>query len=329
MLFKRPRLRPGRPLVNAALASVVIFLGACSGERDAPDAPAADNQVPDAPATSTEGIELPAVWSTVPLAGPITNLAFAGGAGPVLAVALEGGKVQLFDLNGDALSDPVDFGIRQIASGETVRLQDTLLTLFPALGTDGSVSLLAYAPSLDAPALLPLLPTANAAGLCAGAPLDPDDLMQIAYWTPVAPERLIHLAVVENAGNLSVAPATEPVDNETAPIAACALGLDITTARRNTISAIARIGELSAEIDLALNLDGLVTARSLDGTVDAITFRDGLTVRAPAVTTAIAALSDVRFGGYPDGVIVIGGEVADGEHRITFVEPGPLFSDLN
>lgn len=312
-------------LVNVSFAAAMIFLSACSDNREDGALEPVDNSSETIEIERSQSVDLPAVWNTTSLTAAITDLGLSGGPDPRLAVTMEGGLFQLFDLNGAVLTAPTELGATAIASGETVVLGDVLLTLFPGLDESGGIFVYAHNAVLDAPVALPLLPTANAAGLCAGPPLQPDDLMQIAYWTPIAPERLIHLAVVEENGELSVIPATEPSDGEANPIAACILGLDITTARSSDVRTLARIGEPGVEYDIVLYKDGHLTARAADGELQAIILNDGISVRAPSAPSSLAALTDVRFGGYPNGVIILGGELETGDHRITFVEPGPLF----
>ena len=63
---------------------------------------------------------------------------------------------------------------------------------------------------------------------------------------------------------------------------------------------------------------------SNDEEVQAFTVSDGITVRPPARPVDMAATGDARNGGYPGGVIVIGGQSPNGAHMVTFIDPSQV-----
>ncbi|MEL6955435.1 MAG: hypothetical protein AAFO88_02210, partial [Pseudomonadota bacterium] len=48
---------------------------------------------------------LPAVWNTSDLEGTVSDIALAGGGASMLAIAYTGGGLEIFDLEGDRLSE--------------------------------------------------------------------------------------------------------------------------------------------------------------------------------------------------------------------------------
>ena len=58
-----------------------------------------------------------------------------------------------------------------------------------------------------------------------------------------------------------------------------------------------------------------------EGAVQNFTISDGITVRAPNRPVDMAGTGDARNGGYPGGVLVVGGETTNGAHMITFIDP--------
>lgn len=320
MMFKRPRLRPTCRLVNAGFAAAVIFLAACS--REAPEEPnTTDTNIAEIAASpSPEGLEIPAVWSTSPLPAPIVDIALSGGASPLVAVVMDTGELQLFDMQGDRRTTPVDLGVKAIGDGHPVELDGANLTLFPGIGEDGALNVYVYNTVLGEPIALPLLPEAGAAGLCVGPVAPEHGLIFAGYWTAENQARLEFGSITNNKGDLEWDPAGR-ADNPDIAISSC------------DFFSLAPILSASPVIDMArlTQDDQIRTIENLQGEglrafAEPITIRDGISVRAPNPITAMAALSDVQFGGYPNGVIVIGGPV-NGEHQIVFVEPGPLFND--
>ena len=75
MEFKRWRLSATSPVVNAGLGLALLFTAAaCSKQEKAPEA------APEAAETAAD-VELPAVWATRKLEGPVGSVALSGGSG--------------------------------------------------------------------------------------------------------------------------------------------------------------------------------------------------------------------------------------------------------
>lgn len=319
-MFKRPRLRPTSALVNVSLAAAVIFLVACSGDRgkteETPPKSGADTAITNTPG---DDVVLQAVWATRALSAPIIDLALSGGRDPILAALLATGELQLFDLEGDRITDPEALNLVEIASGQPVTFDDAPLILFPGIDATGSVNVYAYNSVLGAPAPLDLLPGVGAAGLCAGAPLTPDYLLQIAYWTEDAPETLVHGHILQQDGELAWR-SIGAVESSDGPIGSCAAGQDLRYAAADASADLAELTKLDRRFLISRANDGSLRVSEGEMARTPVSIRDGITIEVPTTPTAIAALGEVRFGGYPNGVIVLGGD-----QKITFVEPQALF----
>ena len=319
-MFKRPRLRPTSALVNVSFAAAVIFLVACSGDPDkteeTPPESGAEAAITE---TARDEITLQAVWATRALSASIVDLALSGGNDPILAALLETGELQLFDLEGDRITAPEALDIVEIASGQPVNLEDAPLTLFPGIDQEGSVNVYAYNSVLGAPVPLDLLPGVGAAGICAGVALTPNYLLQIAYWTDEAPETLVHGHVSQEDGELVWVP-IGTLESANGPIGSCVAGLELISRPADASADLAELTKLDRRFVISRTASGELRASEADLASMPMSVRNGLTIEAPTTPTAIAALGEVRFGGYPNGVIVLGGD-----RKITFVEPQALF----
>ena len=321
-MFKRPRLRPVCPLVNVGLAASLIFISACSGDREPPVEETPVQAAPNSSTIDPNPAKLQAVWSTSSLSAPIRDLGLSGGLNPVLASVLEEGQLQLFDLDGEQLTEPTDVGITAIGDGFAATLNELDITMFPGIGSDGSLNVYLYNHVLGAPVALDLIPEANAAGLCVGESATEGALAEIAYWSAEAPSRLMtgEVSVVDeefqwNAGETKEAGGV---------LGACRIGggvYDWTGGGTDLV----KLENDDAEKLLVLSKSGI--HEFVDGTIETpITIRDGISVRVPEPITAMSALSDVKFGGYPQGVVVVGGQV-NGDPKLVFIEPIALFVD--
>lgn len=327
-MFKRPHLRPTSLLVNAGLATSMIFLAACGSDNEATSANSAANSDASAPASAPNDDANPAilqaVWTTKPLAEPITSLAFVGGAEPILAVSLETGALQLFNIEGDRITEPAALDVQALATGQAVVLNEAALTLFPGISTGGDINLYAYASALGDPIKLDFLPDTSAAGLCAGPPLDGTSLMQLAYWTSLRPAELIHGHVQQDASGELLWSPLDTLNSANGPITACLADARLQVATKSTAVNLALLAKFGERFLLAQTAQGNVNVITANGETKPATINDGITVSAPKPATALAALSVVKFGAYPNGVIVLGGAV-NGDSVITFIEPEALF----
>jgi|GEM_PF-3381924 len=323
-MFKRPRLRPTSPLVNVALATSMIFLAACGGDSPQTDTNIEGNLPQSGQNTPSENApnipKLQAVWASSALTAPITDLAFTGGPEPILAAVLQTGELQLFNLLADRITAPIALDVKALATGQAVVLNEAALTLFPGIGTNGDLNFYAYASALGEPIKLDLLPGINASGLCAGAPLDETSVMQLAYWTTDAPDQIVHGHVRQDAaGELTWAP-IETLINDSGPISACIAEAELQVATQDTAVNMALMTKYAKSYILAQTAEGTLNLITKSGNPVPVPVNNGITVRMPEQITAMAGLSTVLYGNYPNGVIVLGGEV-DGAPHIVFVEP--------
>jgi len=323
-MFKRPRLRPASRLVNAGVATSMIFLAACGGDHPQTEANIEDNPpqtAQNAPAsTPINTPKLQAVWASSPLTAPIIDLAFAGGPEPILAAVLQTGEIQLFNLLADRITAPVALNVKALATGQAVVLNEAAVTLFPGIGTNGDLNFYAYASALGEPIKLAFLTGINASGLCAGTPLDKTSVMQLAYWTEDQPTEIVHGHVRQNAaGELAWAP-IETLNNDGGPISACLADAQLQVATQETAVNMALMSNLADRYIVAQTSQGTLNLVTKAGKTSPAPINNGITVRVPEPITAMAGLSTVLYGNYPKGVIVAGGMVDDSPY-IVFIEP--------
>ncbi|MEM8634528.1 MAG: hypothetical protein AAGF33_06080 [Pseudomonadota bacterium] len=320
MLFKRVRLRPGSPLVNVSLAAAVIFLAACSGNEDEPTGEAVDNSSSQTEEVAENTLVLPAVWNTGPLHAPVKDIAFAGGIDPILLALFEDGSAQIFDLNAERLTEPAQIDASVVATGSVVTLGGISLSLFPALSEDGAPIIIAYNSALTSPNVIDLEDDIRARGMClAEIPTD-----GAAFTIQYRPLDGTNDFADSNYRDINITP-EESIQSMPGGIeAAAGPTLECASDRpRSGDVVLLRRGDRFATVQLPPS--GVLKVQTQPGSSRTATIRDGITVRATKEPTAIAALSDVRFGNYPDGVLAVAGPLDSGEHRIALVEPGPLF----
>ncbi len=325
-MFKRPRLRATSPLVNASSALVLLFLvSACGGPSDAPvDSGESEAETPAAALPSRpEGLSLPAVWSTSPLDSPITSVGVAGGLGSTIAVTYETGELQLFDFDAERLTDKAALDVRAVGNGRYLLLSGTPVTLFPGINRSGGMTAYIHGGSLTEP--LPLdLKTEEigiAAGLCSGDPeVEADGVLRLAFWTQEEPNLLYSGRVVEVGDNLAYL-LDEPVEADRA-ITACIMegtGATVFSAPTQNVTVLDRSGKRNT---LTLDTSGNYSRLNEDGAAEPFTIREGISVKVPAVPTAMAGTGDARGGGYPGGLVVISGDIDEnGDNRLVLIDP--------
>ena len=164
MQIKGWRLVAASPFVNAAAGAILLFgAAACSRSEKEPEAPAQAAPI-------TAGLELPAVWSTRPLSGPVRDVAMSTGGGAVLAVAYDGGGLEFFDMEGERIGEPSLFRLKAIADGRSTTIGESSVTLFPGITEAGDIKGYVYSPGLVAPTQidLPIVEERAIQGLCTG-----------------------------------------------------------------------------------------------------------------------------------------------------------------
>ncbi|MEO9969505.1 MAG: hypothetical protein ABJG15_06695 [Hyphomonadaceae bacterium] len=324
-MFKRPRLRPASPLVNVSLAASLIFISACSGEK-ASIAPETDGDPSAAVVVEVvKPTQLQAVWATRALSSKVLDIAISGGPNPVLAAVLAGEQIQLFNLDGELLIDPETVGITKIGDGRTYAVNDVPLTLFPGIGNAGDLNVYVHNSALSAPVALDLLPNAGAVDLCSGTTETDGTLLMVAYWTESQPDTLIIGNVYEDGDSF----AWDPIDEIAygRAIGGCLLvaGEAPAIEPANQAAGMIAINNGARQVTMRRAPGGQIEKLNETG-FEPISVRNGISVRTPEPIAAMAALSVVQFGGYPNGVIVVGGQV-EGQSQLVFVEPIALFED--
>lgn len=316
MQIKGWRLVAASPFVNAAAGAILLFgMAACSRKEKEPEAP------PQAAAVAA-GLELPAIWSTRPLSGPVGDVGISTGGGAVLAVAYDRGGLEFFNMEGERIGEPALFRLKALADGRSTTIGESPLTLFPGVTEEGALKGYIYSPGLVAPTQidLPINEPRLVAGLCTGD-AGTLGLMRIAYWTVVNPMELTTGLLTETNGDLAWKPeATTP---STIEIKSCVFaGGQLISSGAADAAPLTR-GELSALLSLE---EGQPLRISTDYgmTNTDIAVRDGITIEAPRNPTAITALGTLPAGGYPGGVVVVAGENKAGEHQVVFIDPSVI-----
>ena len=316
MQIKGWRLVAASPFVNAAAGAILLFgAAACSRQDKAPEAP------PQAAPIAT-GLELPAVWATRALSGPVQDVAISTGGGAILAAAYERGGLEFFDLEGERIGVPALFRLKAIADGRSTTIDDAAITLFPGVTEGGELKGFVYSPGLPGPTQidLPFNEPRAVAGLCTGD-AGSQGLIRIAYWTVVNSMELTTGLLTETDGELGWVP--EAATPSSIPISSCVFAGGELVASGVANSAPLTRGEYSALLSLE---DGGPIRISTDYgmTTTDIAVRDGITIQAPRNPSAMTALGTLPAGGFPGGVVIVAGETTAGEHQIVFIDPSEI-----
>ncbi len=316
MQIKGWRLVAASPFVNAAAGAILLFgAAACSRQEKGPEAP------PQAAPVAT-GLELPAVWATRALSGPVEDVAVSTGGGAVLAVAYARGGLEFFNLEGDRIGEPALFRLKAIADGRSTTIGDAAITLFPGVTDAGEMKGYIYSPGLMAPTQidLPIDEKRSVAGLCTGDS-GSQGLVRIAYWTVVNSMELTTGLLTETDGELGWVP--EAATPSSIPISSCVFAGGQLVASGAADSAPLTRGEYSALLSLDEG-EPIQISTDYGMTTTDVAVRDGITIEAPRNPTAITALGTLPAGGYPGGVVVVAGENSAGEHQVVFIDPSEI-----
>ena len=323
MKFEGRPLSARARLVNAMLAiGLLLGVSTCSG-GESREAPAAENTV----ASPTQIVELSAVWATSPLDKPAADIALAGGLSPVLAVAYEGAGLQLFDLEGERITEIAPYKVKQLAGGHEIEIDGARLTVFPGLNEKNELHAYVYADGLVAPVevLIGAEPARDVAGICSQvAKGDDGRLLTIGYWKTRSKD-LVTFPVTSVNGEFDwIEDPTLFEQSET--IQACefyngsALPFTGTTIDGAILTREGYTGLVTLQQSGALQArTGTWEEVSQDGgKLVRLLVNNGLSVSMPEAPTAIAALGKPLAGGYGGGLIVVTGEV-DGEDKAVFI----------
>lgn len=316
MQIKGWRLVAASPFVNAAAGAILLFgaAGCSRQEKGADPAPRA--------AAIAAGVELPAVWATRALSGPVEDVALSTGGGAVLAVAFERGGLEFFDLEGERIGEPALFRLKAIADGRSTTISGADVTLFPGVTEAGALKGYIYSPGLMAPAQidLPIPEDRLVAGLCSGD-AGSQGLIRVAYWTVANSMQLITGVLTEENGDLGWKP--EALTPSPMPISSCVFAGGELVASAASDSAPLTRGEVSALLSLDESA-ALQISTDYGITNTAISVRDGITIEAPRNPTALSAHGTLPAGGFPGGVVVVAGETSSGSHQVVFIDPSAI-----
>lgn len=317
MEFKRWRLSATSPVVNAGLGLALLFTAAaCSKQEKAPEA------APEAAETAAD-VELPAVWATRKLEGPVGSVALSGGMNGVLAVAYKKGGLQLFNMQAEQLGEPMQFRVKALANGKAATIAGRTLTLFPGVTDAGEMKAYVFGEGLVAPAQvdLPVDGENSIEGVCSG-PGGSEGLMRLAFWTEKN-DRVLQAGMVrERDGELTWDRGDSTFTDF--PIVSCAYTNDTLVASpRATASAATVRGSYSALLSLEKDA-GLSLSTDLGMTTSLVHVRNGLTINAPKSPDAMTAMGTMLSGGYPGGLIVVAGEVSPDDNQVVFIDPSAV-----
>ena len=317
MEFKRWRLSATSPVVNAGLGLALLFTAAaCSKPGKASDSTSDSSAI-------TADVELPAVWATRTLEGPVAAIALSGGSQGLLAVAYEKGGLQLFDMEAERVGEPTHFRLKALAGGRSTRIGDAQLTVFPGVTTDGTVKAYVYGEGLVAPAQVDLSVDGEThiAGICSG-PGGTEGILRLAFWTDTNNRVLQAGMVKENNGELTWDRGESTFTDF--PIHSCTYTDNTLVASPRAFAAAPLVrGKVSALLSLEPG-SGLQISSDLGMTTHQVRIRDGLSVFAPEQPVAMAAMGTMLSGGYPGGVIALAGEVKPGDSQVVFIDPSPI-----
>jgi hypothetical protein len=328
-MFKRPRLSAQTFPVNAGIASfLLLYAASCSGPQeqadDAVERRAAETvQQPDAeplPANT-----LPAVWSTRQLDAPVQSIGIAGGAGSALAVAYEGGGLQIFNFDGERITSATEDDVRALGEGRYAMLSGTPVTVFPGIDDAGELKVWIYGGGASQPLQYDLQgdQVSTASGLCAAPPSsDASALHHLAYWTETEPSVLQLASIRENSGELELVSEGEMQNDR--PITACTVNGTTGTAYSEPVQAAASLRRLGRQTTIMSEGDGDLQIALGDNDPATFEVRDGISVKVPSSPSALAATGDARGGGYPGGVVVLAGTLGASDHRVVLIDPSRI-----
>jgi hypothetical protein len=317
MQFKHSRLVSDRLFVNACLGGGVLFLAACGGgSGDSADG------TPDPARGSEAGISLPAVWSTRALDRSVADIALAGGAASAIAVAYEGSGIQLFNLEGDRTTQIAELETVDLSQGAFMEFGETGLTVFPGIDADGRLVGYAHSEGLPEPAQLDLpIETGGPVTLLCSRALGFDDEGDLEIAFRSEGNRTGTIGTLGTQGDEFVFEAIRELDfPDTAD--GCALG---STGVEFSVGSLgmATLDRGDSMHTVLLETNGDINLARQGERADPISIRRGISVAVPEPITALDALGQPLGGGYPGGVIVVGGPTGSGD-QLVFIDASPM-----
>lgn len=320
MKFKRWRVSVPNRDVNVGLALSVSFLITACGE--AGETIETSNIQKSEISTPTR--ELPVVWASRSLEGPVADMAASSGASPLLAVAYEGRGLQFFNFNGERVAESAPYAVTSLASGFSATIAGADMTIFPGLNAEGDLSAYLFGAGLRSPVEVNLpIDDDTVSGLCSGPTSFGDQaLFKLAYWTTDTPN-VLHSGAVFAVDEEFLWTPEDSVTDAT-PIGGCRFeaGASVTVSGSAIDSAMLRRGAYEARITIGVEGGLLVTEPGAEPV--RYNLRDGLSVRAPERPTSIVAVGQPLGGGYPGGVIILSGEISPDDHQAVFIDASVL-----
>ena len=328
--------------VNALLVSVTLLVTSC-GQPDSTKAPVERQTIS----------QLKAVWATPPTPKSIRDIAVVGGSGAIVAVAYDYSGLQIFDFNGEQLSDIAQVNVLVLADGRVFRFGERSLIVFLGITTDSKLKIYLFGAGLRVPVELdfPAEISGNVLGVCTETARirDSPERLRMAFWTTENPLRPIlgTISTVNTIGKDNEAVEefvwmeefwTNGVPIETIgfpprreePIGSCWYEptppdhtykpvLETTSSRATTV--FSRDGQSTK---LIIKESGRITAEKNGKPPRDYAVVDGISVKAPKHPTAISSLNYPTKGGYPNGAILLAGETTEGNSQVVFIDAGPL-----
>lgn len=329
-------------IVNALLVTVTLLVTSC-GEPDSVKIPV-DHQ--------TIG-QLNAVWATPATPKSIRDIAVVGGSAAIVAVAYDYSGLQIFDFNGDQLSDIAQVNVLVLADGRVFRFGDRTLTVFLGITTESELKIYLFGAGLSVPVELdfPTEIRGNVLGVCTETATvrDSPERLRMAFWTTEDPLRPIlgYISTVSTIGkdnqvieefvwnkeywtNGVPIEGSEYARRPDEPFGSCWYEptprdysakprREPTNSRATTV--FSRDGQSTR---LILNESGRITAVRNGEPTRVYAVVDGISVKAPDHPTAISSLNYPAKGGYPNGAILLAGETSPGNSQVVFIDAGPL-----
>ena len=329
-------------IVNVLLVTVTLLVTSC-GQPDSVRTPV-DHQ--------TIG-QLNAVWATPATPKSIRDIAVVGGSAAIVAVAYDYAGLQIFDFNGDQLSDIAKVNVLVLADGRVFRFGDRTLTVFLGITTDSELKIYLFGAGLSVPVELdfPSEISGSVLGVCTETATDrgSPERLRMAFWTTENPLRPIlgSISTVKKIGKDDEAieefiwmeeywtngvpiEGSEYSRRRAEPFGSCWYEptprdhtykprREPTSSRATTV--FSRDGQSTK---LILNESGRITAVKEGQPTRDYAVVDGISVQVPNRPTAISSLSYPTKGGYPNGAILLAGETSQGNSQVVFIDAGPL-----
>lgn len=325
--------------VNMLAVSLILFVTACSDT---------DNSIQNVK-QPTIG-QLNAVWSTPFSQKTIRDIAVIGDSASMVAVAYDNTGLQIFDLNGEQVSSIAPVNVQVLSDGKVIRIDEKKVIIFLGIANDSTLKIYLYGNGLSFPVEFdfPTKIYGNVLGMCIDTESNLKREMRMAYWSTSDPL----LPIVGKLRTITVGGNWPPdhhfifdedfryldVDGEylldemekdanlrqVEPFRSCWFDEGIpkfesTSSRKTTV--FSRDGQTTT---LVLNESGKISAFENGALKREYSVSDGITVKFPTHPTSISSLNYPTKGGYPNGAILVGGEISQSNSQVVFIDAGPI-----